>query len=232
MAKSRGPLGHILRVDQLDFQTCHNPSPLSSLRIVLNHCSASSKPSALSFLVHPRIRFSGLRSPLTFSSSSLSFLGRLTLLLVRMPNCVLESGLQGLRHATYGQPMTTLQNTMYNIYPRIDAWGCRTLEIAGGKGPTRRLLGDDRPELTLVDLPPPSPLPSPPLLERPTTGGLEDFQSGARLRAPPSAGHPCPLLRQIPASPDPKLSVMRLLFDLHPNPLGPYSCCQWDPLCW
>lgn len=43
-----------------------------------------------------------------------------------------------------------LQNTQYNIYPRIDQWGCRTDVIAGGQGPNRRLLGNDKPELTLV----------------------------------------------------------------------------------
>lgn len=68
---------------------------------------------------------------------------------------------QGWQDTKHGRQKTTRDgvesviefldnNTMYNIYPRIDAWGCRTLEIAGGKGPTRRLLGDDRPELTLV----------------------------------------------------------------------------------
>lgn len=29
---------------------------------------------------------------------------------------------------------------------------CRTLEIAGGKGPTRRLLSSEKPELTLVSM--------------------------------------------------------------------------------
>ena len=42
---------------------------------------------------------------------------------------------------------------MYQIYPRIDTYGCRTLEIEGGKGPTRRLLGKPRPELTMVSHP-------------------------------------------------------------------------------
>ena len=45
------------------------------------------------------------------------------------------------------------QNTMYQIYPRIDTYACRTLEIEGGKGPTRRLLGKPRPELTMVSHP-------------------------------------------------------------------------------
>ena len=43
-----------------------------------------------------------------------------------------------------------LQNSMYQIYPRIDVYACRHLEIDGGKGPTRRLLGDKGPQLTLV----------------------------------------------------------------------------------
>lgn len=47
-----------------------------------------------------------------------------------------------------------MQNTMFNIYPKVDTWACRAMDIAGGGGPTaqqsrRHLLGSD-PELTLV----------------------------------------------------------------------------------
>ncbi|KAK9812379.1 hypothetical protein WJX73_006336 [Symbiochloris irregularis] len=46
-------------------------------------------------------------------------------------------------------------NTMYQIYPKVDTWDCRTLEIDGGGGPTaqqrRRLLSvENGPKLTLV----------------------------------------------------------------------------------
>ena len=52
---------------------------------------------------------------------------------------------------SYSEVVTlVLQNTQYQVYPRVDTWGCRTLQIAGGKGPTRRLLASEKPKLTLV----------------------------------------------------------------------------------
>ena len=47
-----------------------------------------------------------------------------------------------------------LQNTMYQIYPKVDEWACRAMDIEGGGGPTaqqsRRHLLAERPQLTLV----------------------------------------------------------------------------------
>ncbi|KAK9819683.1 hypothetical protein WJX72_001073 [[Myrmecia] bisecta] len=42
------------------------------------------------------------------------------------------------------------ENIMHQIYPRIDQYACRTLEIDGGKGPTRHLLQANQPELTFL----------------------------------------------------------------------------------